>query len=67
MTLNLNGNTIEVNEGQTLQALLKEKGYAGQKGIAVAVNQEVVSKIHWDQKKLQENDNILIIQATQGG
>jgi sulfur carrier protein len=38
-----------------------------QEGIAVAVNNSIVLKQLWGSKTLSENDNVLIIQATQGG
>ena len=36
-------------------------------GIAVAINNEVVFKTKWAETVLQPNDQVLIIQATQGG
>lgn len=36
-------------------------------GIAVAVNNRLVQRIHWDTFILQENDNIVIIKAACGG
>ncbi len=38
-----------------------------QKGIAVAVNQAVVSREQWESYILHQNDNVLVIKATQGG
>ena len=37
------------------------------KGIAIAVNQEVVSKDRWETYHLKENDKIEIVSAFQGG
>lgn len=37
------------------------------KGIAVAVNQSIVSKSDWFSLQLQEGDRVLLIKATQGG
>ncbi|MBD1426918.1 sulfur carrier protein ThiS [Sphingobacterium arenae] len=37
------------------------------KGIAVAVNNQVVPKTQWASTVLQDRDSILIITATQGG
>lgn len=37
------------------------------KGVAVAVNQDVVPKDSWKEQQLQENDKVLLINATQGG
>lgn len=36
-------------------------------GIAVAVNNRLVQRVHWDTFILQENDNIVIIKAACGG
>lgn len=37
------------------------------KGIAVAVNAEIVPRDFWKNFTLSENDHITLIQATQGG
>ena len=37
------------------------------KGIAIAINDEVIRRSDWAVTKIQNNDRILIIQATQGG
>jgi len=66
MKLILNGNTIDV-ESETLSGVLQSQGLLEKKGIAVAVNQSVVQKVNWQEFKLKENDNIMIITATQGG
>lgn len=42
-------------------------GLSEQKGLAVAVNDEVVPKAQWKTFSLRENDQILIITAAQGG
>ena len=36
-------------------------------GIALAINDEVISKSEWTSKKLINNDKVLLIRATQGG
>lgn len=37
------------------------------KGIAVAVNNEVIPKLHWENHTLKDGDNIVLIKAAQGG
>lgn len=37
------------------------------KGIAVALNNQVIPRINWSSTPLTENDSILIITATSGG
>ncbi|WP_300566974.1 sulfur carrier protein ThiS [Flavobacterium sp.] len=51
----------------TVQALLNLEIPSRQNGIAVAINQTVIPKWHWDSHYLNETDDILIISATQGG
>ena len=36
-------------------------------GIAIAVNDNVIPKGEWQQYKLQVNDKVFVIRATQGG
>ncbi len=44
----------------------KEIGY-NQNGVAIAVNGTVIPRKDWENYLLKENDNILIIKASQGG
>jgi sulfur carrier protein len=45
--------------------LLKTKGQV--KGVAVALNQRVIPKSQWSETKIHNQDNILLLTATQGG
>jgi sulfur carrier protein len=54
-------------EHYTVQSILNIEMPTKQKGIAVAVNNKVVSKTSWNDYILLETDDILIISATQGG
>ncbi|GIV40480.1 MAG: sulfur carrier protein ThiS [Thermonema sp.] len=51
----------------TLTALLDLLGIEQHRGIALAVNEQVVPKSKWAEHILQENDRITLIRATQGG
>jgi sulfur carrier protein len=51
----------------TLMALLGELGLAGQRGVAAAVNAEVVPRAGWASRALAQGDRVLVIRATQGG
>lgn len=51
----------------TLYELLMEKAVAEKTGMAVALNNNVIPKSQWETTHLQNNDNILLIQATAGG
>lgn len=65
--------TIKVNNTEyqfSKQALLQEVINALEiplNGIAVAVNETIISKSDWSNKKLEQNDSVLVITATQGG
>lgn len=67
MTVLVNNEPRPLDSGTMLQNLLQKLGMEDQHGFAVAVNNEVIPKTNWDTHSLQENDNILIITATQGG
>ncbi len=47
--------------------LLRERGLADRKGVAIAINDEVVPRSTWPVRALAEGERILVIQATQGG
>ncbi|HEY5079919.1 MAG TPA: sulfur carrier protein ThiS [Opitutaceae bacterium] len=63
----LNDRPHTLAEGATLLALLGELGLAGRKGVAAAVNGDVVPRARWDAHRLAQGDRILLIRATQGG
>ena len=51
----------------SIAGLLPSLGLEAAKGIAIAVNGNVISKNEWKEYLLQENDQLIIIKATQGG
>lgn len=67
MTISLNNQTVEIEAQQVLSNLISEQVGEKQNGIAVAVNGQVVPKVSWTEVTVNENDEILIIKATQGG
>ncbi len=66
ITIQVNNQKHQFSESISLQAVLKELAIKEQ-GIAVAVNEQIISKSTWSQNRLKEADNVLIIKATQGG
>ncbi|WP_396634385.1 sulfur carrier protein ThiS [Maribacter sp. R86514] len=50
----------------TLQEIISELGISVN-GIAVAVNENIIVKTVWNTTTLQQNDEVLVIRATQGG
>lgn len=67
MVIFLNNQPLDISSEKTLFGFLKEKGMCEKKGIAVAVNNEVVSKASWRNYNLKNSDKITLITATQGG
>lgn len=67
MTLWLNDRETQAPDNCSVAALLATLGQADLKGLAVAVNDEVVPRKLWPQRLLAEGDRVLLIQATQGG
>ncbi len=54
-------------EAGTLRALLESLGLAEQKGIAVALGDQVIPRGMWSETQLSENQKVTVIKATQGG
>ncbi len=54
-------------EDNKLLPLLESLHLFRPKGIAIAVNDTIVSKSEWSAFSIKENDKVMIIQATQGG
>jgi sulfur carrier protein len=54
-------------EGATSVAILVERAGCGPKGVAVAVNDEVVPRSTWDEHEVRDGDRVEILKAAQGG
>lgn len=68
MNIRVNGEEKTVPPNATLHDLLIALELAPtQAGIAVAVDREVIPKTEWPTARLQENSEVEIIRAVQGG
>lgn len=69
MDLVVNGEHRAVDAGATVADLLRtlEIDPASARGIAVAVNDEVVRRQRWAEVRLQEGDHVEVVTARQGG
>ena len=67
MEVLVNNKLYAVQQGTTIAALLQFIQLPSDKGLAVAINSEVIPKPAWPQHVLQTADSITIIRATQGG
>ncbi len=66
MTINVNNQLYSISENCSIKKLLDQLDIVTN-GIAIAVNNEIITKENWNQKVVREHDIVTIIQATQGG
>ncbi|MFN2594050.1 MAG: sulfur carrier protein ThiS [Actinomycetota bacterium] len=66
MNVVINGDTAEVDARETLEKLVS--GIAeDRRGVAAAVNGEVIPRSQWSGRKLSEGDRIEVLSAIGGG
>ncbi|WP_240486098.1 sulfur carrier protein ThiS [Aquimarina atlantica] len=66
MTINVNNQSQSILENSSIKKLLEQLDILPN-GIAIAINNEVISKEKWEQTMIENDDDIVIIKATQGG
>jgi sulfur carrier protein len=67
MNIYINGRLQELKNSFLLADALTVLNMNTEKGIAIAVNNNVVPKAEWAAYLLQSDDKVTIIKATQGG
>jgi sulfur carrier protein len=67
MEITVNDQSKEIPEQYSVHQLLSGLFPDNLKGVAVAINQSVVTRSEWERRTLQPNDRITLIKATQGG
>ena len=67
MIISVNNTQLELDTPYNISVVLQNLQFHQTKGLAVAVNNQVVPKSAWELYQLQENDKVTIIRATQGG
>jgi len=67
MNITINKDPKTIDTDSHLLQLLESVKLIDQKGVAIAVNDQVITRSKWEQLQLKENDKITIIKATQGG
>jgi len=68
VTLQVNGEPTQVAVGTRVLDVLALQGLSsGSRGIAVAVNGEVVPRQEWDEHPLDDGDAVEVLVAVQGG
>ena len=68
LAVTLNGRRRELPEGATVETAVREAGVpAGGRGVAAAVDGEVVPRGDWERTQLDEGQHVEVLQAVQGG
>jgi thiazole synthase len=68
MTVELNGERIEVAEGATVADVVERAGVEGERrGVAVAVDGEVVPHTEWGATRLADGQSVEVVRAIGGG
>ncbi len=66
MNIIVNGDKVELAEGASVKQLAENQNLP-EKGVAVAVNNDMVPRTEWENRILKEGDDIIIIKAVCGG
>ncbi len=66
MRVTINGRASDLPDGQTVASVVARVTDAG-RGVAVALNDEVVPRTAWDTTPVKEADRVEILTAVQGG
>ena len=68
MTVSINGADTELPAGATVQAAVEALALpAAGRGVAVAVDAEVVPRAEWPEHELREGARVEVLRAIQGG
>ncbi len=67
MLISVNNQSVTLPAVCNVAGLVAHFGFQDQKGMAIAVNQQIIPKSTWNSYALSENDQVTIIHATQGG
>ena len=67
MKVLINGGYEELDDQATIASVLSTIGIQETRGVAVAVDSEVIPRTDWDSRRLTEGQKIEVLRAVQGG
>jgi sulfur carrier protein len=67
MDIYINSDCYSLHDDAKVADAIAQLNLTGTKGIALAVNDDVVPRNEWDTRALQHGDKLMLIRATQGG
>lgn len=66
--ITLNGKVLPIERELTVVEFLRQQNISpDEKGIAIAINEAVISRRAWERVRIKANDRVEIVHATQGG
>jgi len=66
--IELNGEPVELADAATVADAVAAAGVDGEpRGVAVAVDGEIVRRAEWDATRLREGQSVEVVRAVQGG
>jgi sulfur carrier protein len=66
INIKVNDSPHQLEESSSIETVLNKLSITSH-GIAIAINQTIITKSDWNTQLLKEEDEVLIIKATQGG
>jgi sulfur carrier protein len=67
-SVTLNGRRAELPDDATVEAAVRDAGAPEQgRGVAVAVDGQVVPRAEWERTRLREGQQVEVLRAVQGG
>ena len=67
VAVHVNGERRELPDGATVETAVREAGAPAARGVAVAVDGEVVPHAEWQSTGLREGQQVEVLRAVQGG
>ena len=67
MNVELNGSPVELEHGATVADAVDAAGADSDRGVAAAVDGEVVPRSEWATTRLAEGQRVEVLRAAQGG
>jgi sulfur carrier protein len=67
LLITVNDQPLELAAPATLLGIMADMGLSERRGVAAAVNGQVVPRSAWASRALAQSDRVLVIRATQGG
>ena len=68
MIVELNGDRVELDDGASVADAVAAAGAdSRRRGVAVAVDGEVVPRSGWDEQRLRGGEKVEVVEAIQGG